>query len=67
MFSWIWNLFINSEYQIKPYTDDELRIRKPKIYMCKIQRCKNGVNYTFYEAYEHEFKCLDCESRLIYT
>ena len=66
MFEWIFNLFKKQESQIQPSLkeDDKLRIRKPKIYMCKGQRCKNAVNYTFYDAYDHSFKCSDCKSPL---
>lgn len=78
MFEWFWKLFVWKEPKPKsPFTqplveplvessDTELQIKKPKIYMCKAQRCKNAANYTFYEAYDHNFKCADCKSPVTY-
>jgi hypothetical protein len=67
----LFNLFNNEDTEpkrsshdrIQPLlhsSDAELQIRKPKIFMCPGQRCKNVANYIFNEAYKHNFKCVDC-------
>jgi transcription initiation factor IIE alpha subunit len=73
MFQWFWDLCelfkkkeypLNSQDRIQPMiqsSDGELQIRKPKIFMCTSQECKNIANYKLNEAYNHSFKCLDCK------
>lgn len=65
MFEWFWNMLKKEEPKEEPNEEPELRIRKPRIFICTKKECKTVENYSFTTAFKKNFECPDCHTKLV--